>query len=430
MNAESTSTLDHRPIDLAVIGLGYVGLPLVQGASRAGMTVVGLDSSSRVVDGLNAGHSHVDDISDDEVAGMVGLGFRASTDHTILANAAAVIICVPTPLAGDGKPDLGMVISAGDALAKHMHPGVLVVLESTSYPGTTEEILRPILEADGAVAGVDFKLAFSPERIDPGNKKFGLKNTPKVVGGVTPDCTSAAAELYGKFVDEVVTVATTREAEMAKLLENTYRHINIALVNEMAKFCHEMNIDLWDVIRAAGSKPFGFQAFYPGPGVGGHCIPIDPNYLSYKVNATLHRPFRFVDLAQEVNASMPLYVVSRCQELLNKDRIALNGSRILLLGVTYKPDIADLRESPSDAVAEELLATGAEVSFHDPYVEEWRGAGVSMTRVPDLETALADCDLAVLLQDHSTYDHAILESVPKRVLDTRGKLRGERVQRL
>jgi nucleotide sugar dehydrogenase len=323
-----------------------------------------------------------------------------------------------------------MVIDAGGAVAKHMYPGVLVVLESTSYPGTTEEVLRPILEAGGAVAGIDFKLAFSPERIDPGNKQFGLSNTPKVVGGVTSTCTEAAANLYGRFVDEVVTVATTREAEMAKLLENTYRHINIALVNEMAKFCHEMNIDLWDVIRAAGSKPFGFQAFYPGPGVGGHCIPIDPNYLSYKVNATLHRPFRFVDLAQEVNASMPQYVVSRCQELLNKDRIALNGAKVLLLGVTYKPNIADLRESPSDDVAIELLAKGSEVWFHDPYVEEWRGAGVSMSRVADLEASLRECDLAVLLQDHTAYDLSLLESAPCRVLDTRGKLRGDRVERL
>lgn len=430
MNIEPPLSPISQGIDLAVIGLGYVGLPLVQGATRAGMTVVGLDASSRVVDGLNSGHSHVDDISDTDVAEMVSLGFRASTDHTILADAAAVIICVPTPLAGDGKPDLAMVVSAGDAVAKHMHPGVLVVLESTSYPGTTEEILRPILEAGGAVAGVDFNLAFSPERIDPGNRRFGLKNTPKVVGGVTPTCTQSAAKLYGRFVDEVVTVATTREVEMAKLLENTYRHINIALVNEMAKFCHEMDIDLWDVIRAAGSKPFGFQAFYPGPGVGGHCIPIDPNYLSYKVNATLHRPFRFVDLAQEVNASMPLYVVSRCQELLNKDRIALNGAKVLLLGVTYKPNIADLRESPSDDVAMELLAKGADVRFHDPYVEDWCGAGVPMTRVADLEAALRDCDLAVFLQDHAAYDHDLLETAPHRVLDTRGKLRGERVERL
>jgi nucleotide sugar dehydrogenase len=430
MSAELPNSDAGNTIDLAVVGLGYVGLPLVQGATRVGMRVVGLDASRRVVDGLNAGRSHVDDISDSDVAEILELGFRASTDHEILSAAAAVIICVPTPLSSDGKPDLSMVIDAGGAVAKHMYPGVLVVLESTSYPGTTEEVLRPILEAGGAVAGIDFKLAFSPERIDPGNKQFGLSNTPKVVGGVTSTCTEAAANLYGRFVDEVVTVATTREAEMAKLLENTYRHINIALVNEMAKFCHEMNIDLWDVIRAAGSKPFGFQAFYPGPGVGGHCIPIDPNYLSYKVNATLHRPFRFVDLAQEVNASMPQYVVSRCQELLNKDRIALNGAKVLLLGVTYKPNIADLRESPSDDVAMELLAKGSEVWFHDPYVEEWRGAGVSMSRVADLEASLRECDLAVLLQDHTAYDLSLLESAPCRVLDTRGKLRGDRVERL
>ena len=388
------------------------------------------DVQRRVAEGLNGGRSHIDDLTDGDIAELVSKGFVASTDESVLGGARAVVICVPTPLAGDGKPDLGMVVAAGELVSRHMSPGMLVVLESTSYPGTTEEVLLPILERGGLRVGVDFHLAFSPERIDPGNKQYGLKNTPKVVGGVTAGCTAAAAALYSRVVDQVVTVASTREAEMAKLLENTYRHINIALVNEMAKFCHEMNIDLWDVIRAASSKPFGFQAFYPGPGVGGHCIPIDPNYLSYKVNAALHRPFRFVDLAQEVNASMPLYVVSRCQELLNQDRLALNGAKILLLGVTYKPDIADRRESPSDDVAVGLVTQGAEVSYHDPFVPAWDGAGVTLESVPDLEAALANCDLAVLLQGHSTYDHAMLESVPKRVLDTRGKLRGERVQRL
>ena len=420
----------RRVPDLAVVGLGYVGMPLVQGAVRSGLTVAGFDVQRRVAEGLNGGRSHIDDLTDGDIAELVSKGFVASTDESVLGGARAVVICVPTPLAGDGKPDLGMVVAAGELVSRHMSPGMLVVLESTSYPGTTEEVLLPILERGGLRVGVDFHLAFSPERIDPGNKQYGLKNTPKVVGGVTAGCTAAAAALYSRVVDQVVTVASTREAEMAKLLENTYRHINIALVNEMAKFCHEMNIDLWDVIRAASSKPFGFQAFYPGPGVGGHCIPIDPNYLSYKVNAALHRPFRFVDLAQEVNASMPLYVVSRCQELLNQDRLALNGAKILLLGVTYKPDIADRRESPSDDVAVGLVTQGAEVSYHDPFVPAWDGAGVTLESVPDLEAALANCDLAVLLQGHSTYDHAMLESVPKRVLDTRGKLRGERVQRL
>jgi nucleotide sugar dehydrogenase len=417
-------------VDLAVVGLGYVGLPLVQGATRAGLRVVGFDTSSVVVDGLNGGRSHVDDLTDRDVAEMRSRGFVAGTTDDVLAGARATVICVPTPLAGDRLPNLDMVVAAGRAVAKHLRPGSLVVLESTSYPGTTEEILRPLLEETGMRAGADFSLAFSPERIDPGNKKFALRNTPKVVGGVTPGCTAAAAALYEQFVDEVVTVRSTREAEMAKLLENTYRHINIALVNEMAKFCHEMDIDLWDVIRAASTKPFGFEAFYPGPGVGGHCIPIDPNYLSYKVSATLHRPFRFVELAQEVNASMPLYVVSRCQEMLNRDKMALNGSKVLLLGVTYKPNIADLRQSPSLDVAEGLRSAGAELAYHDPYVGEWNGTDWTLECVSDLSQALADCDLAVLLQDHDMYEHGMLETVPSRFLDTRGKLRGERVERL
>jgi len=276
--------------DLVVIGLGYVGLPLAQEATRSGLSVVGLDVSAEVVDGLNSGRSHVDDLTDADVLQMLEGGFAATTDASVIADAGTVVICVPTPLAPDGGPDLATVLSATRAIAEHLRAGHLVVLESTTYPGTTADEVRPILEATGLVAGRDFHLAFSPERIDPGNAAFGLRNTPKIVGGHTDGCTDAAAEFYGKVVDQVVRVRGTREAEMAKLLENTYRHINIALVNEMARFCHELGIDLWDVIEAAKSKPFGFQAFYPGPGVGGHCIPIDPNYLSYQVQTQLDIP--------------------------------------------------------------------------------------------------------------------------------------------
>lgn len=416
--------------DLVVIGLGYVGLPLAQEASRAGLTVTGLDVSTGVVDGLNSGRSHVDDLSDADIAEMIERGFSATSDASVIADARAVVICVPTPLTPEGGPDLGAVLGATRAIAEHLRPGHLVVLESTTYPGTTDDEVRPVLEAAGLVAGRDFHLAFSPERIDPGNAEFGMRNTPKVVGGHTEACTDAAAEFYGTFVDTVVRARGTREAEMAKLLENTYRHINIALVNEMARFCHELDIDLWDVISAAKSKPFGFQAFYPGPGVGGHCIPIDPNYLSYQVQAKLGYPFRFVELAQEINAGMPSYVVRRIQDALNDEGKALRGSRILLLGVTYKPDIADQRESPAKPIAVELRDKGAEVEFHDPHVVTWRLGTESLTCAEDLDAALARADLVVLLQNHSAYDLGAIAGQAARLFDTRGATSGPKVVRL
>ncbi|HEY1670424.1 MAG TPA: nucleotide sugar dehydrogenase, partial [Trebonia sp.] len=336
-------------MNVVIIGLGYVGLPLAQEAVRVGLNVTGLDIRQSTVDGLNAGRSHVDDLSDADIAAMVAGGFRAASDVADIAPLPDVtVICVPTPLSESDGPDLTAVKSATETAAKLLKPGALVVLESTTYPGTTDEIVRPMLEkASGLTVGIDFHLGFSPERIDPGNERYGMRNTPKVVGGLTPACTDAAAAFYGQVCDTVVKAKSAREAEMAKLLENTYRHVNIALVNEMAIFSHELGIDLWDAIRCAATKPFGFQAFYPGPGVGGHCIPIDPNYLSYKVRAELKHPFRFVELAQEINSRMPGYVVDRAAELLNTDAKALNGAKVLLLGVTYKNDIADQRESPA-----------------------------------------------------------------------------------
>jgi len=417
-------------LDLVVVGLGYVGLPLAQEACRVSLTVAGLDLSAAVVDGLNNGQSHVGDLSDEDVARMLGTGFRATTDPAVIAEANTVVICVPTPLSADGGPDLGAVRSAVAAVAEHLHPGMLVILESTTYPGTTEEEVLPILEARGLRAGDDFYLAFSPERVDPGNTEFGIRNTPKVVGGVDDASTTVAAAFYGKFVETVVTARGSREAEMAKLLENTYRHINIALVNEMAQFCRELDIDLWDVIRCASTKPFGFQAFYPGPGVGGHCIPIDPNYLSYKVRAELGHPFRFVELAQEINNSMPAYVVQRVQELLNEDAKALRGAKVLLLGVTYKADIADQRQSPAEPLARQLLSRGAEVTYHDPFVPTWQPAGELLTRVADLDTALATADVVVLLQPHGQYRAIDLAGQSRRILDTRGTLTGADVVRL
>lgn len=417
-------------MDVAIIGLGYVGLPLAQEASKVGVKVLGFDVNQGVVDNLNAGRSHVDDLSDADIADMLQAGFTATTDPSWIGEVKTIVICVPTPLAEDGGPDLGPINSAVATIAEHLTPGQTVILESTTYPGTTDEVVRPVLEAGGLVAGKDFHLAFSPERIDPGNEQFGAKNTPKVVGGHTPACGDAAAAFYGQFVDTVVRAKGTREAETAKLLENTYRHINIALVNEMARFCHDLGIDLWDVIAAAKTKPFGFQAFYPGPGVGGHCIPIDPNYLSYNVRAKLGYPFRFVELAQEINATMPAYVVQRAQNILNEDAKSLRGSTVLLLGVTYKPDIADQRESPAVPLAQQLIAKGATVQFHDTKVQDWHGVP-DATKVEDLDAALAQADLTILVQNHKSYDVDALAGKAQRFFDTRGVARdNEKVERL
>ncbi|MFD7406784.1 nucleotide sugar dehydrogenase [Streptomyces sp. NPDC059866] len=410
-------------VELAVIGLGYVGLPLAREAATVGLRVVGLDRDPGVVAGLNAGRSHIDDVSDDDVRRMLAAGFTASTDDGCLTRAQTVVICVPTPLNGDGGPDLSAVTAAVHAVAGRLRPGQLVVLESTTYPGTTEEVVRPLLEQEsGLRAGADFALAFSPERIDPGNTGHGLRDTPKVVGGCTPSCAARAAAFYGKLVDTVVQAKGTREAEMAKLLENTYRHVNIALVNELAVISHELGVDLWDAIRCASTKPFGFQAFRPGAGVGGHCIPIDPNYLSYKVRSSLGYEFRFVELAQEINRRMPEYVVRRAQDLLNTAGRPLHGSRVLLLGVTYKPDVADQRETPAVPVARLLRQREAEVSFHDPHVREWCVDDVPVPRVDDLMAALRDHDLTILLQDHSSYDLPALSDAARLLFDTRGRI--------
>lgn len=415
---------------LVVVGLGYVGLPLAQEAVRQGLRVRGLDVSSAVVAKLNGGASHVGDLSDADIEEMVAKGFTATTDPAVLADADTIVICVPTPLSVEGGPDLGAVESAVAMVAAHLRPGVLVVLESTTYPGTTEEFVQPLLEETGLKVGTDFFLAFSPERIDPGNERFGLRNTPKVVGGVTLECTERAVRFYGALVDTVVPARGTREAEMAKLLENTYRHINIALVNEMARFCHELDIDLWNVIRCAATKPFGFQAFYPGPGVGGHCIPIDPNYLSYQVKTKLGYPFRFVELAEEINASMPTYVARRVQDELNTLGRSVKGSEILLLGVTYKRDVSDQRESPAVPLALQLAELGASVKFHDPYVTEWHLGERSVTCEPDLDRALEAADLTVLLQDHSSYDVVDIARRARCLFDTRGAVQVPGIARL
>jgi UDP-N-acetyl-D-glucosamine dehydrogenase len=410
-------------VDAVIIGMGYVGLPLAREASAAGLSVIGLDVNQEVVDGLNQGRSHVDDLADFDVIEMLGRGFFVTAEASQLRRARTIVICVPTPLSTDGAPDLGPLKRAAAAVAEHLQQNTLVILESTTYPGTTEEEIRPILEAGGMQAGTDFWLVFSPERIDPGNRQFGPKNTPKVIGGYTAACADRAEAFYSRFVDTVVRTKGTREAETAKLLENTYRHINIALVNEMARFCHDLDIDLWDVIAAASTKPFGFQAFRPGPGVGGHCIPIDPNYLSHRVRARLGYPFRFVELAQEINAAMPSYVARRIQDQLNLDGKPLHGSVVLLLGVTYKPDIADIRESPAIPLVKILVQQGAEVRFHDPLVKQFSVSNKDVPRVDDVDRSLAAADICVLLQDHRDYDIEAMTATAGRFLDTRGVAR-------
>jgi nucleotide sugar dehydrogenase len=419
--------LAEDKFDVAIIGLGYVGMPLAQACVSAGYRVVGIDTSHTVVERLNNGQSHVDDISDDDLSAMLRAGFHAASDASPLRRADRVVVCVPTPLAIDGSPDLTAVRSAVSAIRDNIQPGTLVILESTTFPGTTEDVVAPMLKSVGE-PGREYLLAFSPERVDPGNAVFGIRNTPKIVGGVTPRCTAGAVEFYAKFVDTVVPARGAKEAETAKLLENTYRHINIALVNEMARVCREMDIDVWDVIRCASTKPFGFQAFYPGPGVGGHCIPIDPNYLSFAVKSKLGYPLRFVELAQEINQTMPHYVYRRVQDLLNDEGLAMKGARVLLVGVTYKPNIADQRESPADDLFKHLDAAGAIVEYHDQFVRSWTPSG---TNVPRAHGVIAQgYDVAVFLQHHDGTNVDELIASSRRVLDTRGKLRGERVTRL
>lgn len=417
---DSDRTFD---LDVVVVGLGYVGLPLAWAVHSAGLSVAGLDVSASNVTSIADGVSYVADVSDADLRSMREGGFFATTESAVLRRARAIIIAVPTPLSDEGGPDLSAVQSAGRMIGAQLQRGQLVSLESTTYPGTTEEVLLPILElASGLVAGTDYHLAFSPERVDPGNTRFSVSNTPKVVGGVNAASTAAAVRLYEAFVAQVLPARGTREAEMAKLLENTYRHINIALINEMARFCHDMGIDVWNVIELAETKPFGFQSFYPGPGVGGHCIPIDPGYLSHRVKATLGYPFRFVELAEEINRSMPRYVVERVQAILNSRGLPLKDSGVLLVGVSYKPDVADVRETPAVDVVRQLRRGGARVSFLDEFVPSFAVDGTPVTKVIE-PLDLGHPAIAVVLTDHSAFDSDRLSGVPL-VLDTRGGLRG------
>lgn len=427
---------------LVVMGQGYVGLPVAQAAAAAGLDVFGFEVDPARVENLNNGISHVDDVTGNHLAAMIESGYQATNDAAVVREADYVVICVPTPLDENSGPDLRAVEAASRSIGENLTLGTTVILESTTYPGTTEDVVLPILEQFSGLThasaanslgngGTDgFLLAFSPERIDPGSKDWTIVNTPKLVGGLTAEATHRAAEFYRHFVETVVPLSGAKEAETAKLLENTYRHVNIALVNEMARFCHDLGINIWEVIRGAATKPFGFQRFTPGPGVGGHCIPIDPNYLSFQVKKTLGYQFQFVELAQEINNSMPAYVAGRIADLLNDDGKALNGAKILILGVTYKPDIADQRESPAIPVAEVLASKKADIRFHDPLVEEWHLDSGTLTCVPNLDSAMEEADIVVLLQGHSAYELNHLARKSSLLFDTRGGTTAENAHHL
>ncbi|MBI9001183.1 nucleotide sugar dehydrogenase [Corynebacterium sp. CCM 9185] len=407
--------------NLTIVGQGYVGLPLAQEACLNGWHVSGYDVNEKLISKINAGISHIDDISDQDLKEMIKFGYSATSDQGIFKTADVIVVCVPTPLGEAGSPDLSAVKSAMNSIGSNMSKGGLVILESTTYPGTTEEICIPILESEsGLKAGEEFYVAFSPERVDPGSTKYNIKNTPKLVGGCTPEATKRAVEFYSDFIDTVVPLSGAKEAETAKLLENTFRHVNIALVNEMAKFCNELKIDIWEVINGAATKPFGFMKFTPGPGVGGHCIPIDPNYLSHEVRRRLGYPFRFVELAQEINSTMPAYVVSRVGDLLNEDRKAINGATVAILGVTYKPDISDQRESPARPIGKQLLLKGANLKYYDPYVPKWNLDGEEISSCESINEAISIADVVVIVQNHSQFDLAKIANSGKLVLDTRG----------
>ena len=416
--------------DVVVVGQGYVGLPVALRAARVGRRVLGFDLDKDRVDKLRRGESFVDDVTDADLRTVIADGrFRAGDDAAELAGFGTAVVCVPTPLR-DGAPDLRHIESAARLLAPHVTPGCCVVLESTTYPGTTEEVFAPILEAgSGLRAGPDFHLGYSPERIDPTNPRFGLVNTPKIVSGVDEASVRVVRAFYDQLVDETVLAGTVREAELAKLLENTFRHVNIALVNELAIYCHELGIDVWSVIDMAATKPFGFMRFTPGPGVGGHCLPIDPSYLSWQVRRALGRTFRFVEIANDVNDNMPGYVVARVAEHLNRRRLAVNGSRILLAGLTYKRNSGDARSSPAIVVARRLHALGADLRAVDPFLTA-ADVPEGVELVPGDAEQVAAADLVVVLTDHDELDWELLGSVPEHVLDTRNRLRGPAVDRL
>ena len=409
---------------VGTVGLGYVGLPLSVEFSSAGLRVLGFDLVTEKVAAIERGDSYIQDVPPERLGPLVREGrLAATTDFNRLSECDAIIICVPTPLSKTKDPDLSMVVEAAKAIAARLRSGQLVVLESTTYPGTTEELILPILEERGLKVGESFFLAFSPERVDPGNPRFHTRNTPKIIGGVTPACTTVARALYARAIDTVIPVSSTRAAEMVKLLENTFRSVNIGLVNEVALMCSRLGVDVWEVIDAAASKPFGFMPFYPGPGLGGHCIPIDPLYLSWKLK-TLNYRARFIELAGEINSSMPEYVLERVTHTLNERERSVKGSRVLVVGVAYKRDVDDVRESPALDILRLLESRGARVSYHDPHVEQLRMEEGELLRSEELLPAAREADLVLIVTDHRRVPYRELVDAARVVLDTRNATKG------
>lgn len=428
MKGTILENIGRQTMTLCVIGLGYVGLPLAVEMAQAGFTVVGVDKNSEKVNMLNSGESYVQDVSSLDLQAVIHSGkLRITTDSQVVGLADAISICVPTPLRKTKDPDLTYVLDATKTVQQHVKAGTIVVLESTTYPGTTDEILGQAMMRRGLTPGQDVFIAFSPERVDPGNSVYGTKNTPKVIGGVTPTCGEIAAALYRNIVEEVVVVSSARVAEMVKLLENTFRGVNIGLVNEMAMMCDRMGIDVWEVIEAASTKPFGFMPFYPGPGTGGHCIPLDPQYLSWKAK-TFDFYNRFIELASDVNGNMPRYAVNRISEVLNIRGKCLSESKILVLGAAYKRDINDVRESPSVEIINLLIKSGAQVYYSDPYVPEINTMVGSMKSSPIDFGTLKDYDCIVVGTNHSDYDMKAICENANTVFDTRNATKGIRAQ--
>jgi UDP-N-acetyl-D-glucosamine dehydrogenase len=419
--------LETKQATVGVVGLGYVGLPLAVEKAKAGYRVIGFDIQQKRVDMVNKGINYIGDVVNDELSKIVKNGhLQATTDYFRIAEVDAVAICVPTPLDKHRQPDISYVEGSTREIAKYIRKGTLIVLESTTYPGTTEEILKPIIEAAGFRCGEDFFLAFSPERVDPGNKAFKTKNTPKVVGGVTPVCTKLAATMYRNVLEgNIHEVSSPAVAEMEKILENTFRNINIALANEMAILCHKMGIDVWEVINAAATKPYGFMPFYPGPGLGGHCIPIDPFYLTWKAREYDYHT-RLIEIAGEINNSMPEFVVNRCMQILNKEGKPLKGAKILVLGVAYKKDIDDCRESPVITILEMLEVAGANWTAVDPHVQEFKFKGQMKATEKLTAKILTEADLVLITTDHSSFDYDLIAAKAKVVFDTRNAIKEKR----
>jgi len=413
---------ERREALFGIIGLGYVGLPLAVELARAGYKVLGYDVNQRVVEGLNAGKSHIKDVKDADLREILAAGrFEATTDGTRLAEPDAISICVPTPLSKYKDPDVSFIVAATEAVKATLRRGQAIILESTTYPGTTREIMLPALESTGLTVGDDFFLAFSPERVDPGNAKYHTRNTPKVVGGITEACRQVCCALYQPAIDTLVPVSSTEAAELVKLLENTFRSVNIGLVNEMAIVCDKLDVDVWEVIEAAATKPFGFMKFTPGPGLGGHCIPIDPHYLAWKMRG-LNYKTRFIDIAGEVNSEMPLFWVRKTIDTLNMNGKAMRDARILVVGVAYKKDIDDMRESPALDIIKLLEQYGAAVSYHDPYVPALEENGHKFASVPLTAQALAAADCVLIVTDHTSLDYDLIRTHAKLTVDTRHAL--------